>query len=296
MEHALEDLEELDCQIADYDRDIQNAAELTSLLRVNRHALTNARQKVLMRVKAMLRNAIDQRLRNSVDMVQVHEDALLRDAIARRVTSSAVRAEASETERRVKEEAEQKAKAEAERTDNGEKAHAKAVARKRARSNDRNEPLQPTTRLLWPKTLKAQTFPKYLPCNRLATRCDVCNEVDPEKLSVIMVGDKNYSNRRTLCLDCTNPACTAPDCTTCTICRNPACNHKGQCAKQVALLTSSQHPKSMADKLSFRCSACRRMKCSICRIAATRKQQQRHRKKNTTKAWACGDCLAAAKA
>ena len=225
MEHALRRLEELDRQIADYDRDIQDAAELTSLLLVNRRLLTNARHKVLMRVNAMLRDAIDRRITNSVDIVQVREDALLRDAIARRGTSSAARAEASETERRVKEEAEQKAKAEAERTVNREKTHAKAVARKRARSNDRNEPLQPTTRLLWPNRLKAKTFPKYLPCNRLATRCDVCDEVDPEKFSVIMVGDKSYSNRRTLCLDCTHPACTAPDCTTCTKCRHTFLQH-----------------------------------------------------------------------
>ena len=159
MEHALEDLEKLDAQIADSDRAIINAVELTQILKLNRRGLTRARNKVRIRVTAMLRKAIKQRLAKSADMIQDHEDALLLHTIERIVISSDKRAEASETERRVKEEAEQKAKAEAERTDNGEKAHAKAVARKRARSNDRNEPLQPTTRLLWPKKLKDQFFP-----------------------------------------------------------------------------------------------------------------------------------------
>ena len=125
-------------------------------------------------------------------------------------------------------------------------------------------------------------------------RCDVCDEVDPAKFSVSMVGNRSYNNRRTLCLDCTNPACTAPDCTTCTICRNPACKRKDRCEKRAAPLNSSQYPKSMADKLSFRCSACHKMKCSHCKRAATRNQQQRHRRKNATEAWTCGDCLTAA--
>ena len=116
MGYALRRLEELDRQIADYDRDIRDAAELTSLMMENRRILMNVRNIVLIRV-----------------------DAMLRDAIARRVASSAARAEASETERRAKEEAEQKAKAEAERKDNEEKTHAKAVTRKRSRSHDRNE-------------------------------------------------------------------------------------------------------------------------------------------------------------
>ena len=112
------------------------------------------------------------------------------------------------------------------------------------------EPLKPTTRPLWPKKLKDKMVFKCLTCSRLATRCDVCDEMDPAKFSVSMVGNRSYSNRRTLCLDCTNPACTAPDCTTCTICRNPACNRKDRCENQVALLNSSQYPKSMADKLN----------------------------------------------
>ena len=41
-------------------------------------------------------------------------------------------------------------------------------------------------------------------------------------------------------------------------------------------------------------SACQRMKCSLCKRAATKMQNQRHRKKNTTEAWTCGDCLTSA--
>ena len=49
-----------------------------------------------------------------------------------------------------------------------------------------------------------------------------------------------------------------------------------------------------AEKVSFLCSACQRMKCSLCKRAATKMQNQRHRKKNTTEAWTCGDCLTSA--
>ena len=105
-----------------------------------------------------------------------------------------------------------------------------------------------------------------------------------------MVGNRSYNNRRrTLCLDCTNPACTALDCTTWTICRNPGCKRKDRCEKRAAPLNSSQYPKSMADQLSFRCSACHKMKCSHCKRAATRYQHQRHRRKNASEAWICGE-------
>ena len=146
------------------------------------------------------------------------------------------------------------------------------------------KPLLPTTRPLWPKNLHDKTVFKRLTCSGVATRCDVCDEVDPAKFSASMVGNRSYKNRRTLCLDCTNPACTAPDCTTCQICRNPACKRTSRCDKQPTRLNATQYPKTMAEKISFRCNACQKMKCSLCRRAATKMQNQRHRKKDTTKA------------
>ena len=131
---------------------------------------------------------------------------------------------------------------------------------------------------------------KYLICSSVVRRCDVCNDVDLAKFSESMVANRRYNNWRTLCLDCTNPACTVPDCTTCTICWNRACKRKDRWEKRAASLKSSQDPKSMADKVSFRCSACRKIKFRHCKRAATRSQQQRHRKMNATAAWASGDC------
>ena len=152
----------------------------------------------------------------------------------------------------------------------------------------------PTTRPLWPKNLQDKMVFKCLICSGLGARCDVCNETDPTKFSKSMVGNKSLSNRRTLCLDCTSPACTAPDCKTCKRCRNPACKRTNRCDKQPKRLNTSQYPKTMAEKISFRCSACQRTKCSLCQRAATKMQNQRHRKKNTTEPMTCGDCLTSA--
>ena len=156
------------------------------------------------------------------------------------------------------------------------------------------KPLMPIHNLLYPKNLKDKQVFKCLTCSGAAIRCDVCEEVDPAKFSASMVSHRSHNNQRTLCLDCTNPACTASDCTTCRTCRNPACKRTDGCEKPAAPLHSSQYPKSMADKLSFRCSACRKMKCSRCKTAATKKQIERYRKKDTTEAWTCGDCLTTA--
>ena len=152
----------------------------------------------------------------------------------------------------------------------------------------------PIHNLFYPKNLKDKTSFKCLACRGAAIQCDVCKEVDPAKFSASMLKHKSELTQRTLCIDCTNPACTASDCTTCKVCRNPACKRTARCAKPATPLNSSQYPNTMADKLSFRCSACRKMKCSRCKTPATKKQLERYRNKSSTEAWTCGDCLTAA--
>ena len=103
--NVLRRLEEVDRQIAAYDKDIQDAAELALLRMNNTSMLTEFRDVVILRRDAMLRR-----------------DALVRlGTVASSSASSystVARDEASEAERQAKEEAEQKAKAEAERKDN----------------------------------------------------------------------------------------------------------------------------------------------------------------------------------
>ena len=128
LPNVLRSLEEVNRQIAAYDKDIQDIAELALLRMTNMWGNTEM-------------------LKEFRDVVKLRRDAMLRrDALVRLGTaacSSGTLARDAEAERQAKEEAEQKAKAEAERKDNEEAKAQKAPAkvnwaRKRPRMSGRD--------------------------------------------------------------------------------------------------------------------------------------------------------------
>ena len=128
LPNVLRSLEEVNRQIAAYDKDIQDIAELALLRMTNMWGNTEM-------------------LKEFRDVVKLRRDAMLRrDALVRLGTaacSSGTLARDAEAERQAKEEAEQKAEEEAEDTCTYEDLELEAMtlkwARKRPRKSSRNE-------------------------------------------------------------------------------------------------------------------------------------------------------------
>ena len=93
--------------------------------------------------------------------------------------------------------------------------------------------------------------------------CDLCAQKKTRvEYSSMMWMHRFYNDQRTLCLDCSRPACTSPTCKTCRSCRNETCKQLG-CTEPIRPLNAKLLPQTLDDVQNFRCSNCR-ARCAIC--------------------------------
>eukprot|EP00973_Karenia_brevis_P028242 3890536-Karenia_brevis.AAC.1 len=80
-------------------------------------------------------------------------------------------------------------------------------------------------------------------------------------------------DRRTLCKECCNPGCTAPDCKTCKICRDVACKMRTRCTNDITALNSKQLPTEQAQLRTWLCGKCKPQYCA--NLNCRKKRQSR---------------------
>ena len=93
--------------------------------------------------------------------------------------------------------------------------------------------------------------------------CSVCEQEKPELAFVPRMRTKEYNDQTRRCVECTSPACTRLDCTTCKQCRDPSCNAKIACKREKIKLNPKLRPRTKTELESFLCSNCD-MRCTTC--------------------------------
>ena len=87
-------------------------------------------------------------------------------------------------------------------------------------------------------------------------KCALCLKCKPRKdFADSMWRHSSYATRKTVCIGCCRPECTAPDCKTCKHCRDPKCKKKN-CRAPITPLHWKQLPKDSKEVASFLCRPC----------------------------------------
>eukprot|EP00973_Karenia_brevis_P068575 9537968-Karenia_brevis.AAC.1 len=103
-------------------------------------------------------------------------------------------------------------------------------------------------------------------------KCDLCQQMKrKDEFTQSAWKHIAYGDRRSLCKECCNPVCTAPDCKTCKICRDVACKRRTTCTNGIAALHPKQLPTEQAQLQTWLCGKC---KPQYCANANCRKRRQ----------------------
>ena len=120
-------------------------------------------------------------------------------------------------------------------------------------------------------------------------KCDGCGAMVAKEWT-----NKGSWHQEVKCLDCLNPRCSNPTCTTCKSCRDPSCV-SSECNKKPKALNRSQL-EAFANKEDYVCEACLFPNCENCNASMTKKARERKRKNKSwikstqQRTWTCFDC------
>ena len=103
-------------------------------------------------------------------------------------------------------------------------------------------------------------------------QCDGCGAMVAKDWT-----NKNSRHQEIKCLDCLNPRCSSPACTTCKSCRNPSCV-SSECKKKPKALNPKQLV-AFAKKEDYVCEACLFPNCENCNSAMPKKARELKREK-----------------
>ena len=119
--------------------------------------------------------------------------------------------------------------------------------------------------------------------------CNLCGEAgDAKKYTHSMWRNRSIKNRLTLCLQCCNPPCAAPECKTCVVCRSASCKRR-KCNATIEALPAMLLPSTLEDVRTFLCQRCRDITCQ-CGTRMTATMQKKRSAALNTKPYVCLTC------
>ena len=122
--------------------------------------------------------------------------------------------------------------------------------------------------------------------------CAVCGDQPRSAFSVTAVNNIRHKAQaqQVRCIDCSHPECANPQCRTCRRCRALTCRGGAACSGVIRPLHAHQQPKSVAEKLLFRCERCQYPPCTKCKKEMPKGSRLRFLASGKD-IWTCGDCM-----
>ena len=153
------------------------------------------------------------------------------------------------------------------------------------------------------------SLPKGLVCAILAMLCyayayawataHIGTTKAKNEFSATVWDNKAKPGQRTLCKECSHPACTSKHCKTCRTCRNPTCkktSKRSHCTDEIQVLNAKQLPKTLEEVQRFLCTNCKFITCTRIDSFGVRcgkempKKAQARLPQNPRQQYICGTC------